>query len=127
MMDRTKPPPGWEHYIGDEYIYAWAHEAAHYASGFDGVRLDEAWRIYDAETMPACVALLRELAAEMRANAAECNDNALRRAVAVQAAIGHGIAESWKDIANDYDARADALEKTTEHQSPMDTPSDGAT
>jgi hypothetical protein len=33
------------------------------------------------------------------------------RAVAVQAAIGHGIAESWNTIAADYDKRADALEK----------------
>lgn len=100
-MDRTKPPPGVE----------WTKNGLErrYGRFFDD--LSAAWADYDAITLPARVALLRDLASEMRANAAECNDNTMRRAVAVQATIGHGIAESWNTIAADYDKRADALEK----------------
>jgi hypothetical protein len=60
MMDRTKPPTGW-HYSGDtcdEFRMDW-DPCQH------GWTLDEAWAEYDRITLPARVALLRELAAEL--------------------------------------------------------------
>lgn len=64
MMDRTKPPPGFDPYC-DGYMLTEAMQRVHYASGFDEYTLTEAWEYYDRITLPARVALLRELVEEL--------------------------------------------------------------
>lgn len=68
MMDRTKPPPGFAPYL-DGYMMPEHGDREHHSEGFDEFTLEEAWEFYDRITLPARVALLRELADELAGQA----------------------------------------------------------
>ncbi|HKY51672.1 MAG TPA: hypothetical protein VJP45_10480 [Candidatus Limnocylindria bacterium] len=104
-LDRTKPPPGAEmdhRYTtdGDEYVvrmgtFAFSPDPA------ECLRL--AWEAYDRITLPARVALLRELAAELQ-EGGRLEDIATRAS---------GVWEAVERLHDELTARADALGTAT--------------
>jgi hypothetical protein len=98
-LDRTQPPPGFADYCGGYHIAE--HSAReHYSEGFDEFTLEEAWEFYDRITLPARVALLRELAEELAGGPD------------VWSTSDHGAFEekAYDDITAMLRGRADALE-----------------
>jgi hypothetical protein len=119
-LDRTKPPPFTEPYgYGDGRVAfdfgtdttGWGQESTPYT-------IDEAWAVYDRITLPARVALLRELAAEFNGNAGELRCEARWHEGSEHGAECKWMAEERKGWADVFKERADELEASGRTEGP---------
>jgi hypothetical protein len=121
MMDRTHPPPH-EYYEGDPVCgpdgrwRLWLQESEScYTADTKAGCIALAWDDYDAVTLPARVAILRELAAEIDdpERIIAMHDGQLAMAVARELLQGRKVRTLCALIADRMRERADALEKDT--------------
>jgi len=101
-LDRTKPPPRYWVERGSDGLWdAWCDLTEFHRVGYESEAeaLKQAWAIYDAITLPAREALLRELAAELLSHRESFG------------AFLFGESHVYAEVADELTKRADALEK----------------